>query len=142
MSKKKLFIIIAIVLVLIAAGLAWYYFFILSAQNQTGNTGATNKTFSPFGGTGNSGTTTGFSSTTASQTNTNNQLNYTKKLRELWNQPVSGAGTSDSKAGITVNFVDKATGFVYTVDLFSPNQNRLSNTTLPLSYSAFWDGKN
>lgn len=132
-------------MVLVAAGLAWYYFFVLSAQNQTGNNATTTaKTFSPFGGTGNSGTTTGFSSTTQSTapaTNAN-QLNYTQKLRELWNQPTAGAGILDSKAGSSVRFVDKATGFVYETQLFSPIQNRLSNTTLPLAYSAVWDAKN
>jgi hypothetical protein len=143
MSRKTFFIIIAIILVLIAGGLAWYYFFVLSAQNLTGSATTAPKTFSPFGGTGYSGTTTGFSSTTQSTAPaTNNQLNYTQKLRELWNQPTSGAGISDTKAGSSVRFVDKATGFVYEVQLFSPLQNRLSNTTLPLPYSAVWDAKN
>ncbi len=142
--SKKIFIIISIVLLLAVAGLAWYYFFVLPAQNQTGSATANPKTFSPFGDTGNSGTTIGFSSTTPDQNQTNNanQLNYTKKLRELWNQPTAGAGISDSKAGSTVRFVDKATGFVYEVQLFSPAQNRLSNTTIPLAYNALWDAQN
>ncbi len=142
--SRKTFIIIAIILTLVVAGLAWYYFFVLPGQNQAGNTATSAKTFSPFGGAGNSGATTGFSSTTqntTSATNTN-QLNYTQKLREIWNQPTAGAGITDSKSGSTVRFVDKATGFVYETQLFSPLQNRLSNTTLPLPYSAVWDAQN
>ena len=142
MSRKKLFIIIAIILVLLVAGLAWYYFFVLSAQNTTGGAAATGKTFTPFGGAGYTGATSGFSSTTASTEQTSsNQLNYAKKLRELWNQPTSGAVVLDNKAGSSVRFVDLATGFVYETQLFSPTQNRLSNTTLPLAYNAFWDGQ-
>jgi len=143
MSKKKIFIIVAVVLVLLVIGLAGYYFITLSKQNQAGSTAAATKTFTPFGGAGYSGTTTGFSSTTASsQQASNNQTNYTKKLRELWNQPTSGAGILDSKAGSTVRFVDQATGFVYETQLFSPIQNRLSNTTIPLAYNAVWDAAN
>jgi len=128
-------------MVLLVAGLAWYYFFVLSAKNQQGNEATTPKTFTPFGGAGYTGGTTGFSGGTTGQTD-NNQLNYTKKLRGLWNQPTSGAGISDSKVGSTVRLVDKATGFVYEVQLYSPVQTRLSNTTIPLAYSAFWDGQN
>jgi hypothetical protein len=142
MSRKKLFIFIAIVLVLIVAFLVWYYFFVLPSQNQTGNSATTSKTFTPFGGTAGSGATGGFSSTTATGEATTNQPNYTQKLRELWNQPTSGAGVLDTKAGTVVRFVDKATGFVYETQLFSPIQNRLANTTIPLAYNAVWDGLN
>ena len=48
----------------------------------------------------------------------------------------------DVKAGTLVRHIEKATGHIYETELFSPNQNRISNTTIPLTYDAIWGNKN
>ena len=142
--SKKFFIITGIILVLLVIGLAGYYFVFIQNQNTDTVSTTIQKTFNPFGqsDTTNSTTTDNTNNTTGSTAISSNQNDYTKKLREIWNQPVSGAGILDEKLGSTVSFVDKATGFVYKTELFSANQIRLSNTTIPLAYNAVWDGQN
>jgi uncharacterized protein YxeA len=142
--SKKFLIITGIILVLLVIGLAGYYFVFIQNQNTDTVSTTIQKTFNPFGqsDTTNSTTTDNTNNTTGSTAISSNQNDYTKKLREIWNQPVSGAGILDEKLGSTVSFVDKATGFVYKTELFSANQIRLSNTTIPLAYNAVWDGQN
>lgn len=138
MSQKKFFIIIASILVVFAISLVAYYFLILSNQTNPDGTPKGFKQFFPFG-------------STATTTTTENRpveipvtkpINYTQKLRKIWAEPVAGAGILDVKAGTIVRHIEKSTGHIYETELFSPIQNRISNTTIPLVYNAVWDNKN
>jgi hypothetical protein len=142
MQKRIIFIFIAIVLILLAVSLAGYYFII---QNGTGggngSGGFSFKSFLPFGGdsnppaeeTGNDGGDNGNATTTGEAPD-----DFTRKLRELSSEPVAGAGVVDIKAGTIVRYIEKATGHIYEVQLFSPVHDRISNTTIPLAYDAIW----
>ena len=147
MSKKIFIIIISLALTLLLVGLVTYYF-VIQGQNGSSTTPSGFRGFLPFGGNGaENGTTT----VTNTPTPENPPANFTQKLRELSIEPVSGAGTSDVKIGTTtkstqtgtvVRYIEKATGHIFEVELFSPKQDRISNTTIPLVYDAIWGNKN
>ena len=141
---KKLIIIIPIVLVILVACLAGYYFITKDNQGTPNPVVAGFKSFFPFGGNNNTSTETTTSNDLPQQIQPtqNTQNNFTKKLRELSSEPVSGAGTLDVKAGTVVRYIEKATGHIFEIELFSPKQSRISNTTLPIVYEAVWGNKN
>ena len=139
MSKKLFVIIISIVLILFLVSLIGYYFIIQNSSDTGGEGNSIFRNFFPFGG----GPTTEppvideppviLPPPTQSAT---------QKLRKLSNEPVAGAGVLDVKAGTLVRHIEKATGHIFETELFSPNQNRISNTTIPLVYDAVWGNKN
>ncbi len=143
---KKTFIIISvvvIVLLLIAIG----YFYISGSNNTSGENPIVVgfKSFFPFGGNQYSPSTSTENEivpTPNPNQNQNSQSNFTLKLRELSAEPVSGFGLFDKQAGTVVRYIEKATGHIFDIELFSPNQNRVSNTTLPLVYDALWGSQN
>lgn len=141
MSKKNITIAITVILIVFLLCLVGYYFLI-------GNKGGTSeivdgfRSFLPFGGDNNS-ENSGSNNNNATTTNqiggdVGNQGEFVKRLRKLSAEPVSGAGTIDTKAGTLVRYVEKATGHIYEVELFSPKKERISNTTIPLAYNAIW----
>lgn len=139
MSQKKFFIIITVVLLILIVGLIGYYFVITSGGSSTTSPTSVFKQFFPFGQNTSSATSTQTQQT--EQTPSQNQ-SYALKLRKIWSDPVAGAGILDTKAGTTVRHVEVATGYVYETELFSPNQNRISNVTMPLIYNAVWGNGN
>lgn len=142
MSKKTLIIIISVVLILLLVGLIGYYLFIQSSGGTPGGPGAVFKNFFPFGGE-TATTTAGFNGETSTTTpETPNLVDFTKKLRKISSEPVAGAGVLDVKAGTLVRHIEKATGHIFETELFSPNQIRISNTTIPMVYDAVWGNKN
>lgn len=142
MSKKTLVIIVSAVLTLLLISLIGYYFIISNNDGTTRNTIVSGfNNFFPFGG---SEENTPNPDVTDNQNNENQNnttqepIDFIKKLRKISTEPVSGAGTLDLKAGTIVRYIEKATGHVYEVELFSPKITRISNTTIPLSYDAIW----
>ena len=142
--SKKLIIIIPVLIIILAA-IAGYYFFIAGGKSNSSNP-VTNtfRNFFPFGGNGN-GSTNNNSTTTNNQQNQNtlptSNQSFTLKLRELSTEPVSGAGTFDITAGTVVHYIEKATGHIFEIELFSPKINRISITTLPTVADAIWGNK-
>ncbi len=144
MFKKSTTIAIFVTLGVVLIGLSAYYF-ILKNKETTGTSTQTNSGFKGFFPFGNSGSYATPTYGTPAQTTTNetsgNSQNFAVKLRELSREPVSGAGLLDLKAGTVVRYIERATGHIFEVELFSPNQNRISNTTIPLIYEAYWGNK-
>ncbi len=143
MSKKNTYIIIFVVLVLLLLGLIFYY--LNNKNTDDGNGGMVNtfKNFFPFGGSEVVDNNTG--STTPEEISDDREepvVDFVKKLRKLSSEPVAGAGLLDVKAGTVVRYIEKATGHIFEVELFSPRQGRISNTTIPKVYDAVWGNKN
>ncbi len=143
MSKKTIIIISAALAIFLIA-LIGYYFIV---QNNAGTdpSGKTTgfRSFFPFGGNNNSSNETSTeNNTTEQQPTQTEQVDFTKKLRRLSTEPVSGAGVLDIKAGTVVRFIEKATGHIFETELFSPNTNRISNTTIPVVINAMWGNGN
>lgn len=136
MSKKKIIISISIILSIFLLALIAYYFLVSSSGNNIVANIPGFKQFFPFGGGGTeiSTTTTEFPPIKEPD----QTPNYTQKLRKIWALPVAGFGVIDTKAGTVVRHIERATGHIYETELFSPNQNRISNTTIPIVYNAFW----
>jgi len=142
MSKKIFIIIISLTLGILLVGLIGYYFLIQN-NNTPNNTTTGFKNFFPFGG---QNTPIQTAMTTSNPPTTPEQLNFNQKLRQLSVEPVAGAGILDVKrattTGSVVRYIEKATGHIFEVELFSPNQNRISNTTIPLVSDAIFGNKN
>jgi len=119
--------------------LVGYYFIIQSGQTGTDRKPSGFRSFFPFGGNDNATTSP---REVVGDNTPEEELNFTQKLRKLSSEPVSGAGILDVKAGSIVRYIEKATGHIFEVEMFSPNQNRISNTTIPLAYDAIWGNKN
>lgn len=141
MSKKLFIIIISVILGIFLIGLISYYFVLQGTSGTTGGTSGVFKNFFPFGG-GTPATTTVITSTETPPVTTPTISNYTQKLRKISSEPVAGAGVMDFKAGTVVRHIEKATGHIFETELFSPSQNRISNTTIPMVYDAVWGNNN
>lgn len=136
--SRKTFIIITSSLLALLIILVGYYFI-----TQTGGVGDEGKptgfrSFFPFGGN-EAGTSTPREVIPETPIE---EVNFTQKLRKISSEPVAGAGIMDVKAGSIIRHIERATGHIYETELFSPNQNRISNTTIPLAYDAVWGNKN
>lgn len=139
MSKKLFIIITSIILFLFLVSLIGYY---LILQNNTPQEKEVSvfKRFFPFGGEPASENT--IIKEEIAMTEEKTDVNFTKKLRKLSSEPVAGAGLLDVKAGTIVRHIEKSTGHIFETELFSPNQNRISNTTIPTVYDALWSNNN
>lgn len=144
MSKKTL-IIIASILVIFLLSLLGYYFLLGDNKGGVNEIISGFKGFLPFGQNGSyneGGNQNGNSNNNQGNgnesQNNQNQGEFVKKLRKISSEPVSGAETINIKAGTIVHYIEKATGHIYEVELFSPKQNRISNTTIPIAYEAKW----
>ncbi len=140
---KRIIIIVSVILVISLLALVGYYFLTRSSVDSTGKpTGF--RSFFPFGG--NDLPPTEETPTNTEETPATNEpegiKNFTQKLRKLSDEPVAGAGTQDVTAGTVVRYIEKATGHIFEVELFSPRADRISNTTIPKVYDAVWGGKN
>ncbi len=114
------------------------YYFILKGDSQNPETEETGFfSFFPFGGNdGNSGENPG---TTEPEPEVNIPIeNYEQKLRLISREPVAGMGLTEASAGTILRYIEKATGHIYEVELFSPNRRRVSNATLPVVYDSLW----
>lgn len=139
MSRKNFFIIISIFLIVLILCLVAYYFLIMSNGTSGTNSSSIFRQFFPFGST----------SSTTPETKSGGEgeeipttTDFTKRLRKIWSEPVAGAGVVDVKPGTVIRHVETATGHIYETELFSANQARISNKTIPLIYSAVWNNKN
>jgi hypothetical protein len=136
MSKKIIIlgsIVLGIILIILAA-----YVLLGKSSTGSGTTASGFKGFFPFGGGSSTSGTPTPAGQPVQQPAGSGQVNFAQKLRKLSSEPVAGAGTFDAKSGTTVRYMEKATGHIYDVELFSPNQTRISNTTIPTAYSATW----
>jgi hypothetical protein len=140
--SKKLIIIISVTLAIFVLALIGYYFIIKGNNAGTDNNTNVFKSFLPFGGNENNPSTPSNNDGEDTPSNTTPQPNFTQKLRNLSENAVAGAGVLDVKAGSIVRYIEKATGHIYEVELFSPNKARISNTTIPTVYDAIWGNKN
>ncbi len=140
--SKKIIVTLSITLSILLLVLVGYYF--MTRGNSDGGGGIVSgfKNFFPFGGDGSTSSTTTPTPTPDPENEQEQIIDFTKKLRKLSIEPVSGAGSLDVSAGSLVRYIEKATGHIYEVELFSPNKSRISNTTIPVVYDAVWGNKN
>ena len=140
---KKILIIISVVLILFLLSLVGYYFIVGTNPSDPNSPTTGFRSFFPFGGNDNPTTNEPAATTTVNTPETPQiQTNFAQKLRKISTEQVSGVGTLDVKAGVVLRYIEKATGHIYEVEMFSPKQARISNTTIPLVYDALWGNKN
>ncbi len=147
--SRRIFIILIVILTLFLLALLGYYF--LTRNNTVGEDGTrTGFSFFPFGDRGGQTDETGAGGDGIVNQNGNGEQSteqlpqpetFTKRLRKISSEPVSGAGTSDNRIGTIIRYIEKATGHIYEVETFSPKVARISNTTIPLSYNAIWGSR-
>lgn len=137
--SRKTFLIITSVLLTFLIVLVGYYLIVQNGEVGPDGKRTGFRSFFPFGGSGN-GTTT--PREVVSEEIPPENKNFGQKLRKISSEPVAGAGILDVKEGSIIRYIEKATGHIYEVELFSPRQDRISNTTIPLVYDAVWGNKN
>jgi hypothetical protein len=142
MNKKLLIIILSTGLSILLLVLIGYYLYIANGTTNTNEKPSIFRSFFPFGKNDltqpNSTTTNpGLGEETPSTLS-----NFTSKLRMISLEPVAGAGLLDTKAGTVLRYMERATGHIFEVELFSPKNTRISNKTIPFVYNAVWDNKN
>jgi hypothetical protein len=139
MSRKKTYILIASILLIILLVLIGLY---LTGKNPDGSPKMPSvfKDFFPFGGSTVTENIPVEEPTEEPPVVTTDD--FTKRLRKITSEQVAGAGVLDVKAGSVIRYIEKATGHIYEVELFSPRAGRISNTTIPMVYDAYWGNKN
>lgn len=138
--SKKIIIISTIVLLIFFVSLAGYYFILQSNESNTDGKPFSFRSFLPFGG-GDTSTPIDQNPVVEPEDDIEN-VNFAVKLRKLWSEPVAGSYISDAPEGSVVRLVERSTGHVYEVSLYSPETRRISNTTIPKVYDAIWMSKN
>lgn len=136
--SRKIIIISTIILVIFFISLAGYYFLIQTNENASNGEPFSFRRFLPFGGE----TVTPEPNEVDPNIPTEEpQVNFAVKLRKIWSEPVAGAFIYDTQEGSIIRLVERSTGHVYDVELFSPESERISNTTIPKVYNAEWINK-
>jgi hypothetical protein len=153
---QKVFIasISIVILILIGAGVYWYVNKDIVSQLPATTEGETRDPFVPLNRNGitaeNPNTPTNQNENTEPTTPSNNASFKMPKLRQLSNTPVAGMYASTTKIRdlnfssttiekTIVRFVDRGTGHIYEANDSDLNIEKLSNTTLPKIYEAFWN---
>lgn len=67
--------------------------------------------------------------------------NYIPKLRQISENPVSGAGTFEKNDETIIRYIEKATGHVFETQTLSLSKKRITKTTFPKSYEGLWGEK-
>lgn len=140
--NKKTYITIFVILTTTLLILVGYYFIAPKNPSDGGGTLNTFRNFFPFGGEENFVENTPNPEGEGAGGEVETPVDIEERLRKLSSEPVSGAGTLDVKAGTVVRYIEKATGHIFEVELFSPRQGRISNTTIPKAYDAIWGNNN
>jgi len=142
MSRKISYIIIIIAILAVIGGVAYFF---LYANKPAPSGGATTgqSPFNPFGSSGtnnNQGSKTGVNNGTSSVI-TNGYVYQWPKVREIWSTPIGGfvASSTASSSSTFVRFVDRGTGYVYSMNAASSAPATISNTTVPLVYESYWN---
>ncbi len=137
--SRKIIIISTIVLVIFFISLAGYYFLIQTNEDASSGEPFSFRRFLPFGGETITPETPEVDPNIPTE---EPQINFAVKLRKIWSEPVAGAFVYDTQEGSIIRLVERSTGHVYDVELFSPENRRISNTTIPKVYNAEWMNKN
>lgn len=147
---KKIFFATVSALTIIGIGFFAVYFINSRNSSSTGGAPITVGDFlhtNPFGANDSSSTTTQASpvQTTATETSTADsganpsaKIFSNQNLRQISSVPVSGAVFVKNKNIQSVRFIERATGRVYETSLPSFETKRLTNTTIPKIYEAYW----
>lgn len=138
MKKNPLLLIIIISIIVLLIVLFSYYLFIKDSPKETLGEDGGFFSFLPFGG-GDIDTSNNNGSETTSEEPLLPIQNYDQKLRLISDEPVSGMVLLEKTNGTIVRYIEKATGHIYEVELFSPNKTRISNTTIPVVYDSLWN---
>jgi hypothetical protein len=155
MRKSTLIIFILIVIAIIAGGVYYWLFFkdTRTTDNNNINTVSNPVGFLPLNNTpttkDNTPTNT-IPSTTTVQVNYSNPELLMPKLRKISSDPVAGmfASTTKVKTSPTstttievtlLRYVDRGTGHVYQANNITTDIEKISNTTLPKIYEAYWN---
>ena len=138
MSKRNSILIISAVIIFIIGGLLFFYF--SSNKNTNTTTGATST--NPFGDTSeynNSNNNTSGEQTNQND-NTNEVIQNTNKLSQVYKNPTSGAVFLKNKENQNIlRFVDRAVGNVYEyIPETQTSVNRVTNTTIPKIQETIW----
>ncbi len=154
MKKSTIFIIILILIAIIAGGV-YYWMFFRDVRTPIENTDTTTRpAFTPLNTSNAPSNNT--TQATSSISTTNQPVDYSQtgismpKLRQLSPDPVSGMSASTTKVKSNpsstttievtlVRFMDRGTGHVYQANNLTMDIEKLSNTTLPKIYEAYWN---
>lgn len=135
---KKSTILIIITLFIILIGTFFYFYFFSDSKKENYNSEPTEEF--PFGTTQNEETNLGGNKPQSSildnlfgnSSSTENAYEYIK-LRQIYKKPVSGLFFTEKNNLINLNFVDRATGNIFSYSTNNPTIDpiRLTNTTIP-----------
>jgi len=155
---KKSTLIISIIIILAVIGGIFYWFFIYNKTNTVVDdpSSTTGNKFNPInrGGNGRVATSTNNNGNrNATSTTINNNgggIVKLPKLRLISANPVAGMFASSTKikpsttSSTTIDqtilrFIDRGTGHIYQANDLNLNIEKISNTTLPKIYEAYWN---
>lgn len=131
--KRPLFIIIGIIIVLVLVAV-WVYILFFKGQSTEQNTftdlnfgDTTDTTYVPTDSTGDN-----------DQQETVVDVTGPERLRQLTTRPVVGYQDvmKDASSTPLVYYVESGTGHIYSIDLVTGQEKRVSGTTIPSSYQA------
>ena len=153
MKNITKFIIILIILALIGSGIYYWLYFVKDTNSNTDIVENGEGTgFKPLN-SNNAPRSNGNSTVSTSTNNTNTKVENNNvsipKLRQLSFSPIAGMYASTTKIKVQnssttiektiVRYVDRGTGHVYETNDIDSEIIKISNTTLPKIYEAYWN---
>ncbi len=133
MLKKILILILALALIAVSI----FFFFYKPSAPETEGESVNVGNFFPSGE--NSSTTTG-TSTNNDLTNPDGSLSGSSlsRLRQISQDPTSGAGIVRLSNKSLLRYIDKATGHIFETPVETIGLTKISNTTIPKIYESVW----
>jgi len=141
MSKQSAIILILVVF-LGALGALIYFYFTFNATPATQNLGQASgsDTYDPFGTKASDNIFSNATNTAPTASSSASLPTIPDRLREISTEPVSGFSIIDDKKNqqTNIHYILRSNGNIYEAYADSPEQKRLSNTTVPKVYESRW----
>ena len=144
MSKKNILSIIVVLFLIIVSSI-FYYFFMNKEQTDLAETELVNN--NPFGDFFPVENVGAADNQNSGEVPTNPFEEGEPKLKMISDVPISGSVVFERKVGTSTietvsRYVERATGHIYEMVQGEKSAKRISNTTIPKIYSAFFAGNN
>jgi len=138
-KKKAIILILGVVIIFLVA-----FFFLYFRTSTTTNTPVDNggQTQTGFGDTSQDKTSTssnGFGDTGTPASTTTTTITSEPQLKKIFQEPVAGATIFGNIPNEKIRLVERSNGNVHEISFDSNQITRITNTTIPKIYEAFWD---
>jgi hypothetical protein len=140
-KKKAIILILGVVIIILIAFFFFYFRTSINTSTPKNNNGEQTQT--GFGNTSQDKTSTtssnGFGNTETPASTTNTNITTKLRLKKVFQEPIAGAVIFGNIPNEKIRLVERGNGNIQEISFDSNQITRITNTTIPKIYEAFWD---